>query len=141
MGKPGDHIDPDTRHCELAVGFHSTKRSLSSDGDEGLHAYEALRVSAFLREGDWRGALTASVMNCSTRLLILLLGAMLTLGPATHATMRLFSLALYVLDVWLLYALGRWLARDTRWPCWADWPRASDVDGSAGVDHGLSSLH
>jgi len=93
------------------------KASYFFDGDEGLHAYEALRVSAFLHDGDLAGASTASVMDWFyPPVHPWLLGAALTLYPVTHVSVRLFSLAIYALDVLLLYALGRWLARETRWP-------------------------
>lgn len=87
------------------------------DSDEGLHAYNALRVSAYLRDGDLLGALEDALrQSFYPPVHPWLLGVTLLLVNATHANARLFSLALYALDVLLLYALGRWLGRNTRFP-------------------------
>ena len=89
----------------------------SFDSDEGLHAFDALRVSAHLRDGDLLGALDDSLrQSFYPPVHAWLLGIVLSLVSATRANVRLFSLALYALDVLLLYALGRWLSRKTRCP-------------------------
>jgi 4-amino-4-deoxy-L-arabinose transferase-like glycosyltransferase len=89
----------------------------SFDSDEGVHAFNALRVSAYLRDGDLAGALNDTLrQSFYPPVHPWLLGMVLLLVNATHANARLVSLALYALDVLLLYALGRWLARHTRFP-------------------------
>ncbi len=87
------------------------------DSDEGQHAYNALRVSAYLRDGDLSGALQDTLrQSFYPPVHAWLLGAALLAVNATRTNVRLFSLALYALDVLLLCALGRWLARNTRYP-------------------------
>jgi 4-amino-4-deoxy-L-arabinose transferase-like glycosyltransferase len=99
------------------AGFVQRNAAYPFDSDEGLHAYEALRVSAHLRDGDWVGAAAASLrQSFYPPLHSWLLGIVLTGLSATHAAVRWFSLAVYALDVCVLYALGRWLARGARWP-------------------------
>ena len=99
------------------AGFVQRNSAYSFDSDEGVHAYEALRLSTYLRDGDLAGALAASLrQSFYPPVHPWLLGVALTFLPATHVTARLFSLAVYALDVLLLYAVGRRLARDTRWP-------------------------
>jgi 4-amino-4-deoxy-L-arabinose transferase-like glycosyltransferase len=99
------------------AGFVQQNSAYSFDSDEGVHAYEALRHSTYLRDGDVVGALAASLrQSFYPPVHPWLLGMALTFLPATHVTARLFSLAVYALDALLLYALGRELARDTRWP-------------------------
>lgn len=101
------------------LGGHIQRHeAYSFDSDEGLHAYEALRVSAYLRDGDPLGVLAASPRESFYHPPVhaWLLGAALIGLRASRANARLFSLAVYALDVLLIYALGRWLARDTRWP-------------------------
>lgn len=99
------------------AGFVRQNSSYSFDSDEGVHAYEALRLSTFLRDGDPVGALASSLrQSFYPPVHPWLLGMVLTFLPATHAAPRLFSLAFYALNVLLLYALGCWLARNMRWP-------------------------
>jgi len=99
------------------AGFIRQNAAYSFDSDEGIHAYDALRVSAYLRDGDIAGAMTSSTTNWFyPPVHPWLLGAALTLFAASHVSVRLFSLAFYMLDVLLMYTLGRWLAGDTRWP-------------------------
>jgi len=105
----------------VAVGWlaesiqrHST---FPFDSDEAVHAYEALRVSAHLRDGDLTGAWGDTLrQSFYPPVHPWLLGIALSLVSATHVNVRLFSLAMYALDVLLLYALGRGLARDTGFP-------------------------
>jgi 4-amino-4-deoxy-L-arabinose transferase-like glycosyltransferase len=99
------------------AGFVQQNSAYSFDSDEGVHAYEALRLSTYLREGDLAGALAASLrQSFYPPAHPWLLGIALTFLPATHITARLCSLAVYALDVLLLYALGRRLAQESRWP-------------------------
>jgi len=77
------------------------------DSDEGVHAYEALRVSAHLRDGDVAGAVgdyLAPILLPAGSPLAARYGVITRERDAYHA--RLFSLVLYTLDVLLLYALG-----------------------------------
>lgn len=98
-------------------GYVQRNAAYPFDSDEGLHAFDALRVSAHLRDGDPLGALDDSLrQSFYPPVHAWLLGIVLSLASTTRANARLFSLALYALDVVLLYALGRWLARNTRCP-------------------------
>lgn len=95
-----------------SIQRHST---FPFDSDEAVHAYEALRVSAHLRDGDLTGAWDDTLrQSFYPPVHPWLLGTALSLVSATHVSVRLFSLAIYALDVLLLYALGRGLVRDTR---------------------------
>lgn len=105
------------------AGFVRQSAAYAFDSDEGIHAYEALRVSAYLRDGDAAGALAASLEGSFyPPIHSWLLGISLAVLGATSTIARSFGLAIYALDVMLVYGLGRWLARPARGRPASGWP-------------------